>query len=62
VTDAWDQRCLRAILKTFFSPETLDPGYKYAPSGTSSVGAQGRKPIPTSAKEDGSFHELAERA
>jgi len=33
VTDAWDQRCLRAILKTFFSPETLEPGYKYSPSG-----------------------------
>ena len=33
VTDAWDQRCLRTILKRFFSPQTLDPGYKYSPSG-----------------------------
>ncbi|KAM9314768.1 dynein axonemal heavy chain 6 [Pholidichthys leucotaenia] len=33
VTDAWDQRCLRTILKTFFSPETLNSGYAYAPSG-----------------------------
>ena len=62
MTDAWDQRCLRAILKTFFSPETLEPGYKYSPSGTSYVGAKGRKKIPTSAKEDGSLYELSERA
>ena len=34
MTDAWDQRCLRAILKTFFSPKTLEPSYKYSPSGT----------------------------
>ena len=61
VTDAWDQRCLRAILKTFFSPETLEPGYKYSPSGAY-VGARGRKTIHTSAKEDGSLHELSERA
>ena len=33
MTDAWDQRCLRTILKTFFSPHTLDEGYKYSPSG-----------------------------
>uniref|UniRef100_A0A3B4FEJ7 Dynein heavy chain 6, axonemal-like n=1 Tax=Pundamilia nyererei TaxID=303518 RepID=A0A3B4FEJ7_9CICH len=33
VTDAWDQRCLRTILKGFFSPETLQPGYTYSPSG-----------------------------
>ncbi|XP_028284655.1 dynein heavy chain 6, axonemal [Parambassis ranga] len=33
VTDAWDQRCLRTVLKGFFSPETLQPGYTYSPSG-----------------------------
>uniref|UniRef100_A0A8C4ZUY6 Dynein, axonemal, heavy chain 6 n=1 Tax=Gadus morhua TaxID=8049 RepID=A0A8C4ZUY6_GADMO len=34
VTDAWDQRCLRTVLKGFFSPGTLEPGYAYSPSGT----------------------------
>uniref|UniRef100_A0A6Q2Z4C9 Dynein, axonemal, heavy chain 6 n=1 Tax=Esox lucius TaxID=8010 RepID=A0A6Q2Z4C9_ESOLU len=33
VTDAWDQRCLRTILKGFFSPVTLEPGYAFSPSG-----------------------------
>ncbi|GFR70594.1 dynein heavy chain 6, axonemal-like [Elysia marginata] len=33
VTDAQDQRCLRTILKTFFEPKTLEPDYKYSPSG-----------------------------
>ncbi|XP_075946793.1 dynein axonemal heavy chain 6 [Anarhichas minor] len=33
VTDAWDQRCLRTILKGFFSPQTLEPGYAYSASG-----------------------------
>ncbi|XP_029013318.1 dynein axonemal heavy chain 6 isoform X2 [Betta splendens] len=33
VTDAWDQRCLRAILKGFFSPKTLEPGYTFTSSG-----------------------------
>ena len=33
VTDFWDQRCLRTILRRFFSPETLASGYKYSPSG-----------------------------
>ncbi|XP_023141924.2 dynein axonemal heavy chain 6 isoform X2 [Amphiprion ocellaris] len=33
VTDAWDQRCLRTILKGFFSPETLQTGYTYSSSG-----------------------------
>lgn len=33
VTDAWDQRCLRTILKRFFSPETLEDEYKYSESG-----------------------------
>ncbi|CAF4573133.1 unnamed protein product [Rotaria sp. Silwood1] len=34
VTDFWDQRCLRTILRRFFSPETLSSDYKYSPSGT----------------------------
>ncbi|CAF3079436.1 unnamed protein product [Rotaria socialis] len=34
VTDFWDQRCLRTILRRFFSPDTLLPNYKYSPSGT----------------------------
>nr|KAF6328674.1 dynein axonemal heavy chain 6 [Pipistrellus kuhlii] len=33
VTDTWDQRCLRTVLKRFFSPETLEKGYKYSESG-----------------------------
>jgi len=33
VTDANDQRCLRTILKMFFKPDTLEPEYKYSPSG-----------------------------
>uniref|UniRef100_A0A3B4T6A4 Dynein axonemal heavy chain 6 n=1 Tax=Seriola dumerili TaxID=41447 RepID=A0A3B4T6A4_SERDU len=33
VTDAWDQRCLRTILKGFFSPKTLEHGYNYSSSG-----------------------------
>ncbi|XP_067440238.1 dynein axonemal heavy chain 6 [Thunnus thynnus] len=33
VTDAWDQRCLRTILKGFFSPQTLEPDYTYSCSG-----------------------------
>ncbi|XP_036080207.1 dynein heavy chain 6, axonemal isoform X2 [Rousettus aegyptiacus] len=33
VTDTWDQRCLRTILKRFFSPETLEENYKYSESG-----------------------------
>ena len=33
VTDFWDQRCLRTILKRFFSPETLVPNYKFSGSG-----------------------------
>ncbi|XP_047189968.1 dynein axonemal heavy chain 6 isoform X2 [Scophthalmus maximus] len=33
VTDAWDQRCLRTILKSFFSPNTLGRGYTYSSSG-----------------------------
>ncbi|KAM6202366.1 dynein axonemal heavy chain 6 [Rhynchocyon petersi] len=33
VTDTWDQRCLRTVLKKFFSPETLQEDYKYSESG-----------------------------
>ncbi len=33
VTDAWDQRCLRTILKGFFSPKTLEPSYTFSSSG-----------------------------
>ncbi|XP_077201567.1 dynein axonemal heavy chain 6 isoform X2 [Paroedura picta] len=33
VTDAWDQRCLRTILRRFFAPETLEEDYKYSESG-----------------------------
>ena len=33
VTDAWDQRCLDAILVRFFAPVTLSSTYKYSSSG-----------------------------
>ncbi|XP_061839883.1 dynein axonemal heavy chain 6 isoform X3 [Nerophis lumbriciformis] len=33
VTDVWDQRCLRTILKGFFAPNTLEPGYTFSSSG-----------------------------
>ncbi|XP_071942686.1 dynein axonemal heavy chain 6-like [Antedon mediterranea] len=33
VTDAWDQRCLRTILKRFFSPQILNENYKFSDSG-----------------------------
>ncbi|XP_036606051.1 dynein heavy chain 6, axonemal [Trichosurus vulpecula] len=33
VTDTWDQRCLRTVLKRFFSPRTLEKNYKYSDSG-----------------------------
>ncbi|KAF7463316.1 Hypothetical predicted protein [Marmota monax] len=33
VTDTWDQRCLRTVLKRFFSPETLQDSYQYSESG-----------------------------
>lgn len=33
VTDTWDQRCLRTVLKRFFSPETLEDEYTYSESG-----------------------------
>ncbi|EEZ99537.1 Dynein heavy chain, cytoplasmic-like Protein [Tribolium castaneum] len=33
VTDYWDLRCLKTILKIFFSPQILKPHYKYSPSG-----------------------------
>ncbi|XP_044766447.1 dynein axonemal heavy chain 6 [Coccinella septempunctata] len=34
VTDYWDLRCLKTILKIFFAPHTLKAGYQYSPSGT----------------------------
>ncbi|CAD5112359.1 DgyrCDS1592 [Dimorphilus gyrociliatus] len=33
VTDAWDQRCLKTVLKRFFHPETLKDDYKFSESG-----------------------------
>jgi len=33
VTDTWDQRCLRTILKTFFSESILESEYTFSPSG-----------------------------
>ncbi len=33
MTDEWDQRCLRTILKLFFRAETLDEDYVYSQSG-----------------------------
>ncbi|CRK89849.1 CLUMA_CG003435, isoform A [Clunio marinus] len=33
VTDEWDQRCLKTILKTFSSDKILEPGYAYSKSG-----------------------------
>ena len=33
MTDPWDQRCLRTVLKRFFSPVILEPDYKYSSSG-----------------------------
>ena len=34
MTDAWDQRCLRTVLRRFFAPEILEEGYKFSPSGS----------------------------
>ncbi|XP_066151500.1 dynein axonemal heavy chain 6 [Euwallacea fornicatus] len=34
VTDYWDFRCLKTILKIFLSPPTLNKNYKYSASGT----------------------------
>ncbi|XP_067125111.1 dynein axonemal heavy chain 6 isoform X2 [Centruroides vittatus] len=33
VMDMWDLRCLRTVLKGFFSPDILRQGYKYSASG-----------------------------
>ncbi|KAI3384925.1 hypothetical protein SNEBB_000114 [Seison nebaliae] len=33
VTDFWDQRCLRTILRTFFHPNILEENYKFSESG-----------------------------
>jgi dynein heavy chain len=33
VTDDWDRRCLMAILGKFYSPQILQEGYKFSPSG-----------------------------
>ncbi|XP_052828987.1 dynein axonemal heavy chain 6-like [Octopus bimaculoides] len=32
ITDNWDQRCLRTILKTFVDPTILEEAYTYSPS------------------------------
>lgn len=37
MTDSWDQRCLRTVLKTFFSEPILQPGYSFSPSGRISM-------------------------
>ncbi|ERL87542.1 hypothetical protein D910_04933 [Dendroctonus ponderosae] len=34
VTDYWDLRCLKTILRIFFSAQTLTKNYKYSASGT----------------------------
>ncbi|XP_076263714.1 dynein heavy chain at 16F [Rhynchophorus ferrugineus] len=34
VTDYWDLRCLKTILKIFFSPQILTKNYQYSASGT----------------------------
>lgn len=34
VTDYWDLRCLKTILKIFFSPQIITPDYVYSSSGT----------------------------
>lgn len=33
VTDTWDQRCLRTMLRRFFTPKCLEEEYKYSSSG-----------------------------
>lgn len=33
VTDDWDRRCLMSILSRFYTPEILEDGYKFSPSG-----------------------------
>jgi len=33
VTDTWDQRCLRTVLRRFFTPQCLEGEYKYSSSG-----------------------------
>jgi dynein heavy chain len=33
VTDIWDQRCLRTVLRRFFNPNCLEGEYKYSASG-----------------------------
>ena len=33
VTDSWDQRCLRTVLRRFFNRESLQPAYTYSGSG-----------------------------
>ena len=33
VTDEWDQRCLRTILRCFFRPDTLNKDFTFSPSG-----------------------------
>lgn len=33
MTDFWDQRCLRTVLRRFFRPNTLEKGYHFSESG-----------------------------
>jgi dynein heavy chain len=33
VTDDWDRICLMSILKKFYLPEILEPGYVFSDSG-----------------------------
>ncbi|ESN90843.1 hypothetical protein HELRODRAFT_194633 [Helobdella robusta] len=41
VTDQWDQRCLRTILKKFFNADVIADGYKYSESGIYYAPSQG---------------------
>jgi dynein heavy chain len=34
VTDEWDRRLLKSVLRRFYTPQILDDSYKISPSGT----------------------------